>query len=1184
MRFIKAICMGMGVALAFVSHFVNAQCEQDTYRLLIDGPGTDRFHQVLAHANGDIYIAGFSNSYGTGYDLLLARFTPAGSLVWAKRYDVLGDDGGQSMYMATGPSGVLYIGASLNGIGTDQEDGSLLKIDADGDLLWARQVLPMPFYCQVRAIAERPDGDIIAVGSANSLGAGNNDSWAGRFTAGGALVWLNTYGWSGQDHFTHVELLPDGSFTACSQSMGPTATNRKGYVAHIGADGTPLVCHLHNGGINDTYNHGVANPDGTFLYVGYTESYGAGSRDVLAVLTDAIGNRLWSRTYGTASSEEGLNAVLDPSGGWRIAAFQGPERVAHVLHVFANGDLGEVRQLPDLVLSTSASWAQVLELADDGGYYFAGNDALSPTGVAVVEKLDACAESSCPSVLSSWSVASPVIPQLTPSLPISASSTNVVPITVVTVEITSELLQDFDMIDCDTCSIMGSQADLSICLGDPLFIEPVIDALDPAVLSWAWSMGDGTLSSAAGGVSHTYSSPGAYVVELLVSDTAFGCSDTITFAVSVGDTPSPDLGADVMLCPGDAVLLDPGDPGSSTVLWSNGSSGSSLIVQDPDTIWVVFEQGGCRKADTLLVESPMLPPLLALSDTTICQGGEVFVQAEPGWANWLWSDGSTDGSILIAAAGTFTVQADWNGCMVMDSVSVVIDQVPVFSMGPDQLACEGSTVVLSTGLDGQSHVWSDGSLMESITVTTSGTFWVEVGSVGCSAIDTVTVDLLLPPMIDLGPDQLLCDGGTATLGPVSGGSFTWSTGSNASSLNVAVAGSYAVTVQDQGCTASDTVIISTSESPMVVLPPDTVACGSAVLDLVPVMLLNASSFTWSTGGQANTITVETSGAYWLSATNACGTASDTMLVTLSAALLVELGPDQTLCGEDTITLNSGYASGASLWNDAWSGSSISITGPGLYWLSVSVDGCIGSDSLLVNASPMPAILLPSDTVLCVPDEVPIVLLMVVAEQVNWSTGAVGGEIIADVPGLYIATATNACGAIADSILVTWAEAFSGDSVVPACIGEHVLLSLPSDHTQVLWGDGSMENEITVQNGEYVWAAFDGYGCPRSGQFIVVVDTLDDGSVFVPNVFTPNGDGVNDRFRVVAADAGEFSLTIFNRWGQEIWTADDPSVSWDGTNNGSPVPDGTYIYMLKHRVACAAGDNRRERIGHVTLLR
>jgi gliding motility-associated-like protein len=1163
---------------------VNAQCDQETYRLQFDGPGSDVGHRVLAHGNGDVYVAGYSSSFSTDNDLVLARFTVDGILVWAKRYDIVGDDGGQSMYLATGPSGALYIGATLNGIGTNQEDGALLKLDENGTVIWARRVLPMPFYCQVRAVAERPDGDVIAVGSANSIGAGNADAWAARFTSDGDLVWLNSYGWSGQDHFTHVELLADGSFTACSQSMGPDASNRKAMVAHIGEDGVPLVCRLHDGGVSDTYNHGVANPDGTYLYVGFTESYGAGARDVLAVLTSATGDRIWSRTYGTVASEEGLNAVVDPAGGWRIAAFQGLERVAHVLHVLPNGALSDVGQIQDLVIPTTGSWAEVLDRSPDGGLVCIGMDPaiVSGSNLSVV-KLDACAESDCGGSFESWTITDPDIPQLEPELPISDVSMNAASVDVETAVITGEWTASSSFVDCDTCGVVLVQGIIQACLGEPVDLDGLQSTVLPDQTLWSWNFGDGSMGADPYAVVHVYSSVGTFLGEVSVVDTVTGCADTAAFTVTVSEVVLPLLGGDTVLCPGAVILLDPGDAEAATITWWDGSNASVQEIAVGGSYWVEFDQDGCLAYDTINVLIPSLPDLLQLSDTTLCQGQNILVTTTFGWSVTSWSDGTTGDSLLIDATGSYIVTADSANCSSSDTLNVQVIELPVVDIGMDLVLCPGDTVTLATGFTGIDHLWSDGSQGPSLEVFVGDTIWVTVGPAACSASDTVLVSSASVPSLELGPDLLLCDQVSAQLGPVSGDIILWSTGDVGPVISVAEEGSIWVEITVQNCLVSDTLNVTIGSSPSITLPGDTVLCGMVEFQLFPVAVTSAQEWLWSSGATDTSIMVSGTDEVWVWVSNACGFSTDTTSVQFLQEPEVDLGPDRLICGEEAVLLDAGHPDALTVWNDTWSGAQITVDTAGTYWVSVDMDGCVGRDTVEVEWAPLPHIELPADTVVCDAEGVEVQVVAVEGGEVQWSTGAIGPSAFLTSSGQFLATTTNACGSATDSMMVVIARALVYDSLLTTCWDE-TPIQLPNEYHEVVWSHGDVGPVISVPVGDYGWNAIDAFGCMRSGTIRVMVDTVSDGSVYVPNVFTPNGDQVNDVFRAYGAESGQFSLSVFNRWGQEIWRSTDPTLHWDGREDGSEVPDGTYTYMLEFEDTCMGINRTMIKYGHVTVLR
>lgn len=85
----------------------------------------------------------------------------------------------------------------------------------------------------------------------------------------------------------------------------------------------------------------------------------------------------------------------------------------------------------------------------------------------------------------------------------------------------------------------------------------------------------------------------------------------------------------------------------------------------------------------------------------------------------------------------------------------------------------------------------------------------------------------------------------------------------------------------------------------------------------------------------------------------------------------------------------------------------------------------------------------------------------------------------------------------------------------------------------------------------------------------------------PNIFTPNGDGVNDKFRIYEKNLRNFKILIFNRWGEIIYTSTDPFFEWDGTQNGNYCTAGTYVFYI---VAVGEDNTPFRRTGHVYLVR
>lgn len=87
------------------------------------------------------------------------------------------------------------------------------------------------------------------------------------------------------------------------------------------------------------------------------------------------------------------------------------------------------------------------------------------------------------------------------------------------------------------------------------------------------------------------------------------------------------------------------------------------------------------------------------------------------------------------------------------------------------------------------------------------------------------------------------------------------------------------------------------------------------------------------------------------------------------------------------------------------------------------------------------------------------------------------------------------------------------------------------------------------------------------------------NVYIPNSFTPNGDGINDTFGIKGEGRFDFSLVIFNRWGEKIFESNNALKQWDGTYKNEPVQQGDYVFQLM-----ANGKEYKGQTGKVTLLR
>ena len=219
-------------------------------------------------------------------------------------------------------------------------------------------------------------------------------------------------------------------------------------------------------------------------------------------------------------------------------------------------------------------------------------------------------------------------------------------------------------------------------------------------------------------------------------------------------------------------------------------------------------------------------------------------------------------------------------CELTDSIIVSFDNTPIISLGNDTSFCVGDTLLLSPYNGIANFHWSTGQTSASIKVASTGTYWVSVSSVFCSATDTIDVIVNDYPIVQLGNDTLLCDNNSFTLDVSNpNASYHWFDLSSNPIYNVSTAGVYWVDVLIGTCKSSDTIIVSTENSPNLSLGPDLDLCAGDNI------FLNASNagcnYLWNTGNTDSIQLVDKSGLYRVVVSNICGIETDSVLVNIS---------------------------------------------------------------------------------------------------------------------------------------------------------------------------------------------------------------------------------------------------------------------------------------------------------------
>jgi len=424
-----------------------------------------------------------------------------------------------------------------------------------------------------------------------------------------------------------------------------------------------------------------------------------------------------------------------------------------------------------------------------------------------------------------------------------------------------------------------------------------------------------------------------------------GCDVRDTIMVDYIDVDAIDLGPDVTACAGESVVLDATLAGA-THLWNDGSTDAVRTITSPGTYSVEAWLTGCWVSDEINIAFTPLPLVDLGPDRSICPGDATSFDATTAGASYLWSDGSTEPTLLVNSAGTRTVTVTVNGCSATDAAEVFLLDAPVVDLGEDTTICEGADLLLNVEEANTSFIWDDGSNTPTRSISAAGVYWVDALRNSCTHRDSIVVEIFSPSSFDLGNDQVICAGTTTEIGtPVNGASYLWNNGATTPRIVVDASGEYAVTVSISGCSAAASMFVDVITVAPPDLGPDRRACeGEWVNVYTP-----GSNVTWSNGTEGNELVVGSTGLYTATVDSLGCTASDAVFISFTPmTTTLDLDGDVTICPGSMAVIHTEELAGASyLWSTGATGRYISVSEPG--WYSVRATGlCIdATDSMQV---------------------------------------------------------------------------------------------------------------------------------------------------------------------------------------------------------------------------------------------
>lgn len=426
-----------------------------------------------------------------------------------------------------------------------------------------------------------------------------------------------------------------------------------------------------------------------------------------------------------------------------------------------------------------------------------------------------------------------------------------------------------------------------------------------------------------------------------------------TVILASENLPNDFLPDSLTICNGESQLLSPAFQSAISYLWHDGVNTPSHPVTGSG--WYVLQMTyTCAVlSDSCYVSMIEAPVQFDLgNDTLLCASGFIQLTLPANTSDYIWQDGSIGNFYLISNSGVYSVEVK-NQCGSISDTITVTDgpPAPVLDLGPDQSLCPGETIIFDPGISGVSYLWHNGSDESQFSATTPGTLSLTVDNICGSWTDTVIVfSDTSGPSVELGDSISSCAGKEVVLhANVSGVEYKWHDGSTGQDLTVTSTGLYAVTVSNACGEDSDRVFVDflTSE-PVVQLGIDTILCEGDTYTLLgsgnP-----GHEYLWNDGSAASSLEVIAAGQYFLTETNQCGSASDTILIDFyHRPPDFYLGPDTTVCDDADFILSSPSTPDIITWQDGSHSTEIVVNQSLTYRLEISNACATVSDEITID--------------------------------------------------------------------------------------------------------------------------------------------------------------------------------------------------------------------------------------------
>ncbi len=1167
---------------------------------------TDGLHNVVF--SGYTESSTFPVTFGANKNIIqiggesdpaLVKFAPNGTRIWA-----------------------TYFG------GSNWDAGSGVAVDGANNIFWTGTTESTDFPVQAW-------GGAFMQGIDNSKNTPPLNAWIAQLSAAGALIWSTYYGGSGVEFGEDVIVDPTGNilFTGNTSSadfpvLNPFQPNNNGggddafivkfnnvgvrqWATYYGGTGKDLGLDICTDAGSNIYVTGLTSSNDFPRVAPFQNAYGGGASDAyICQLNSANGHPVWSTYYGGAGAEWGTSLATD-----------GLNHVFLGLSTSSNNKIATVGAFQAALKGPTDG--AIIKFSTAGGpplwgtYIGGGNDD-EITGLAVDQNNNISAGGNTKST----------------DYPVSSCAFQTTMIG--TGDMT---LSKFDQQGYPLCaSYIGTgvfgvtppgltaDGNTNGCGGGSI-------AVDGSFAYLIGSVNDAGLPTTPGAFQPNHD--GAIGTNwAMLRLCAYSCGYTNKDVVTFSTLPAT-------LCtntPVNFTLHNACDTSNTTYAWSfaGGNPGTSTVQNPSGIVWNVAGSHSVSvkvtsPCDTTTYTNPITivtcgSITVQATGAAICSGSCAVVTSSGvgGTApyTYTWNDGSTGATIhpcpLINTTYTVTV-TDAASLSATSTAAVVVDPSITVSTIPTDVSCNGGNngsalATIAGGTPGFSYLWSNASIGQTASGLSIGNYTITVTDAsGCTATNTANITqpgALVPAASQqTGAGCSNSPGGGIAIASATGGTgsyaYSWNSGSTIATASSLAAGSYTVTVTDgNGCTQTAVAAISSIPAPTInSLTGTPVSCNGGNNGTATVFASGGTgglNYSWSnTSAGVTNITGLTQGIYVVSVTDGSGcTAVSTVNITQPGAL-VPAASQQTGAGCSNGTAIVNTNGGTVPYVFTWSSGSVLATASGLaagnYTVTVTdINGCTASATANINSIAGPTVSIQSTANTCKgkADGSITIITTGTGDTYTWNNGLSGLTISGLDTGSYSVTVTDntGCTAITSAGITLFSDPLVTAGTNKTIIEGATAQLTASGGITYLWSPSATLSDSAIVNPiaspskttNYTVTVSDAHSCTAQDSVLIKVINCDSLSIFIPNAFSPNGDGQNDLFYIRGANCViQMRLSIYNRWGELMFETTDQAVGWDGNYKGKPMNTGVFAYYL---TATLSNEQKVSRRGNITLLR